>query len=281
MCSAEDDGSQRVLTLGLKESFEKDAAGVARTFTTVLDDVEATYAELRGPAAAKEVRIRTVMALSNTMSDRGSAAFPSDVEAELGVIEAEIRQLPQTEQIRMMEVCNFFCNDHFLHTMATDIMSAIGLCQRSWWKGPGATMPFGAGSELDEAELQGLGIEKDEALKNSTTELFIREASKGLSPVGACEKSGKPSGFRGFVERVGGAVPVENAHLVYFRGSRFGAVFDNGEGWHGLLPQVLAFLEELRHVDGGLNRLLFSIPENARWPEVQAALQVSNSFSLL
>lgn len=92
----------------------------------------------------------------------------------------------------------------------------------------------------------------------SRVERFIREASKGLGPMGACKKSGRPGEFRSFAEKEG-KVLVADAKLMNFRESRSGAVLTNGGGWYALLPQVVAYLKEQLTVDGSLNRLLPSI----------------------
>lgn len=112
VCYTEEDGEQRVLTVGLERSWEKTAEGVAHTYGKVLDDVERAAILWKGPAAAKEARLNMVMSTSNTMTDRGavaksfasekfpklrlrellrSGAFPDQVTSELGMSEEEFR----------------------------------------------------------------------------------------------------------------------------------------------------------------------------------------------
>jgi hypothetical protein len=93
--------------------------------------------------------------------------------------------LLEEEQLKLLVTRSFYCNDHFLHTLTTDMMEGVVMCERSWWKGRGA--PAGAGSELDEEGRQLLDLDKEEAVRVSRVERFIREASKGLDPVGACK----------------------------------------------------------------------------------------------
>jgi hypothetical protein len=128
------------------------------------------------------------------------------------------------------------------------------------------------GSQLGQEDLDLLEMSKEEAAHAPAVEVFIREASKALSPLGACEKSGRPVQFASFVEKAG--VEIRSAGLRNFRGSRFNILFVNGAGWYALLEQVTAFLDELKKVDGGLNRLLQAVLEKSRDPNIQASLKV-------
>jgi hypothetical protein len=119
------------------------------------------------------MRANLVLSTSNTMTDRGAVAksfaskyfpkvrlrellrceaFPEKVKEEFGMSKGNFRRFSEREQLDVLITRNFYCNDHFIHTLTTDVMAGLSLCERSRWKGPRA--PASSGSELDEEEMQ-------------------------------------------------------------------------------------------------------------------------------
>lgn len=299
----DESGEKKVFTLGLPRNFEKSAGGVARTMVRLLEDVETVNGMWVGKQKAAQSRVNLVGSLTNTMSYRGAVAvsfvgehfaelrlnellrcekFSDFILKSLGMSEEEFRRQTRAKQLELMAARNFFCNDHYLVTQSTDLMTAFGLCERARWHKAGHQEPFvSPASGLDAEFLAEIGMEKEEAAGMPTVEVLVREASKGLSPQGACKKLGKPREFAAFVARLAKegqtAMRLEEAKLVSFRGSRFNILFTNGAGWYALHDLVVKFLEEQKRADGNLNRLLQAILEKMRTSETQAALQVCMS----
>jgi hypothetical protein len=145
----DDDGKRKVLTLGIKESYEKGSDGVARTFARVLEDVELATSVWKGKEMAKAVRVSIVASLANTMTDRGSLAvcfgrkhnpklrlcellkadrLPDFLLDAMELSESGFRAKREAEQLKLMVTRNFACNDHYMVTQSTDVMVGLALC---------------------------------------------------------------------------------------------------------------------------------------------------------
>ncbi|XP_038050668.1 uncharacterized protein LOC119723859 [Patiria miniata] len=241
--------SGQMLTLGLRPMVSGSAAHTLNGFQEVVKDI-AKMSE-GGSETVNEI----VAAVKNTMSDRHA------VEKKFNVMLKEYRTtvLPKVvegwagmsleEQKSVKRMNNFFCGMHFVVGLANQ----AGACLKVWEKDVLGEKKVGSMS-LPGAVEGGCG-----------TVRLVRTLCKSVQDR-ACEKSGKPVGFRVFLKSEKGICDV---HLAPFRGNRFNILFHNGAGVYFLYPHLLEFFERVKDE----NELMRAVYEDLKVDEYRTGVR--------